>query len=370
MIEPGALRPATVVVAAGRPARSPGAGVNAALSLSSTFHAGGAIGYLRDGSTTVEALEAALGALDGGRAVAFASGMAATAAVLDALPVGATVVAPRSMYWGSVDLLRTSEQAGRVHVRAVDTSDTDDVLAALPGADVVWIESPSNPLIEVADVPAICVAARAAGVLSCVDATLATPLLQRPLAQGADVVMHSATKFLAGHSDLVIGVLVCADPDRAAAFHLQRYQTGAVPGALEAFLALRGLRTLDVRLHRQQDNAQELARRLAVHPAVSRVRYPGLPDDPGHQLCRRLMAGPGAVLSFEVAAGAQAADRACAAVELITHATSLGGVESLMERRAMYAGERSMGTPAALVRLSVGIEDVEDLWSDLFQALA
>ena len=309
-----AHRPATVVVEAGRPDREPGAGVNPALSLSSTFHAGGDRGYLRDGSSTVEAFEAAVGALDGGQAISFASGTAALAAVLEGLPVGAVVVAPESMYWGSIDLLRTGEALGRYQVRPVNVADTAAVLAAIPGADLVWIETPTNPLMLIADVPTLCAAARTAGALSLVDATFATPLRQRPLAQGADVVMHSATKYLAGHSDLLLGVLVTADDDLATALRQRRYRTGASPGALESFLALRGLRTLDVRLARQEDNARELAVRLHAHPGVSRVRYPGLADDPGYPLASRLMDGPGAMISFEVAGGADAAEAVCARV--------------------------------------------------------
>ncbi len=364
------LRPATVAVTAGRPPHEPGAPVNVPLSLSSTYHAGGELAYLRGGSPSTQALETALGELEGGHAVVFSSGAAATAAVLDDLPAGAVVVCAESMYWGSMDLLRTNERLGRLTVRPVDISDTAAVVAALPGADLVWIETPTNPLLLVADTPAITAAARAAGVRSCVDSTMATPLLQRPLAQGADLVMHSATKYLAGHSDLVLGALVSADADQAADLRRRRYLTGAVPGALECFLTLRGLRTLDVRLQRQQANARVLAARLAAHEAVSRVRYPGLAADPGAQRAARLMDGPGAMLSFELRAGADAADAVCAAVRLISDATSLGGVESLLERRAKYAGEQAIGTPGNLIRLSVGIEDVEDLWDDLAQALA
>ena len=362
-------RPATVVVEAGRPGREPGAGVNPVLSLSSTFHAGGDRGYLRDGSPTSDAFEVAVGTLDGGQAISFASGTAAWAAVLDGLPAGAVVVAPESMYWGSIDLLRTGQSLGRYEVRPVDIADTDAVLAAIPGADLVWIETPTNPLIDIADVPTICAEATRAGALSCVDATFATPLRQRPLEQGADLVMHSATKYLGGHSDLLMGVLVTADLEMAADLRTRRYRTGAAPGALESYLALRGLRTLDVRLSRQEANARELAARLHAHPAVSRVRYPGLAEDPGFALAQRLMDGPGAMMSFELAGGVDAADSVCARVELISHATSLGGVESLIERRARYAGEQSIGTPASLLRFSVGIEHVEDLWADLRQAL-
>lgn len=363
------LRAASVVVDAGRLPRHPGGPVNPPLSLSSTFHAGGERGYLRDGSPTTDAFEAVVGGLDGGEAVSFASGSAAFAAVLDGLPTGAVVVAPASMYWGSIDLLRADQALGRLSVRSVDIADTDATAAALPGADLVWLETLTNPLMAVADVPALCAAARAAGALSCVDATFATPLRQRPLEQGADVVMHSATKYLAGHSDALMGVLVTGDPERAAALRTQRSRTGATPGALESFLALRGVRTLDVRLRRQEDNARELATRLAAHRSVERVRYPGLPEDPGFQRARRLMDGPGAMLAFELTGGAEAAATVCERVELITHATSLGGVESLIERRAKYAGEQSIGTPPALVRFSAGIEDVDDLWADLAQAL-
>ena len=367
MSELDGLRPATVAVSAGRPDRIAGAPVNHPMSLSSTFHAGGESGYLRDGSPSSAAFESAVGALDGGVAVSFSSGMAAVAAVLDGFPVGSRVVAPTSMYWGSVDLLRTARKLGRLEVSDVDIADTDSVLAAIPGACLVWIETPTNPLVDIADVPAICAAARAGGALSCVDSTFATPLLQRPLEQGADVVMHSATKFLAGHSDLLMGVLV-TDADRAAGYRAQRARTGAVPGALESFLALRGLRTLDVRLRRQQANAAELAQRLAAHPAVTRVRYPGLPSDPGFDRATQLMDGPGSMISFELVT-AQAADALCAGVQLIASATSLGGVESLVERRAKYDGERSIGTPDGLIRFSVGIEDVEDLWADLDSSL-
>ena len=362
-------RPATVVVEAGRPARVAGEGINPVMSLSSTFHAGGERGYLREGSSTIDAFEEAVGTLDGGRAIGFASGTAALAAVLDGLPAGATVVAPDSMYWGSIDLLRTNQQLGRLHVRTVDIADTDAVLTAVPGANLVWLETPTNPLISICDVPTICAAARSAGAISCVDATFATPLRQRPLEQGADLAMHSATKYLSGHSDGLLGVVVAKDDETAAALRQRRGRTGALPGALESFLAVRGIRTLDVRLRRQEDNARELAARLHAHPGISRVRYPGLRDDPGFALALRLMDGPGAMMSFEVAAGAEAADAVCARVELITHATSLGGVESLLERRARYPGERSIGTPAALVRFSVGVEDVEDLWADLLQSL-
>jgi cystathionine gamma-synthase len=242
-------------------------------------------------------------------------------------------------------------------------------LAALPGADLLWLEVASNPMLSVPKLPWLLTAAHAEEVLTCVDATFATPLLVRPLEHGADLVMHSATKFLSGHSDVLMGALVTADAAMAQRLRADRYLVGSVPGVLESYLALRGLRTLAVRLERQQANAAELARRLAGHDAVIAVRYPGAPADPMHERWTAIASGPGMMLSFELADAAHA-DRFCDRVGLIVHATSLGGVESLVERRSRYEGERSMGTPDGLVRFSVGIENVEDLWADIVQALA
>ena len=233
---------------------------------------------------------------------------------------------------------------------------------------MVWLETPSNPLIAIADIAAAA-ATRDAGTLLVVDSTFATPLLQRPIEHGADIVVHSATKYIGGHADLLLGLAVCRDAAAAQALWEVRYREGAIPGSLEAFLALRGLRTLGVRLERAQSNAGELARRLESHPAVTRVRYPGLPDDPGHAVASRQMDGYGAMLSFETLGDAAAADAVCERVRVVTAATSLGGIESLIERRARYASERLSGTPPTLLRLSVGIEHVEDLWADLDQAL-
>jgi cystathionine gamma-synthase len=243
------------------------------------------------------------------------------------------------------------------------------VITALDGADLLWLETVTNPMLTVPDLPALIAAARSVGALVCVDATFSTPLLVRPLDLGADVVMHSVTKYLSGHSDVLMGALVARSPDLAAHLHERRTLGGGIPGALEAYLATRGLRTLALRMERAQANAGELARRLADHPAVTRVRYPGLPDDPGHAIAARDHAGFGAMVCFEVAGGAAAADAVCASVRLITHATSLGGVESLIERRAMHEGDAAFGTPESLLRLSVGIEHVDDLWTDLVHAL-
>lgn len=366
------LRRSSLVVSAGRPERRPGAPLNEPIDLSVTFHAGDDdANYLRQSSSgTIRAFESAVGALEGGDALAFASGMAATAAVVEGLAVGSVAVVPRTVYSATSTIFAEQERLGRLTVRRVDVTETDDVVQALPGADLLWVESPSNPLVEVADLPALAAAAHAAGALMCVDSTWNSPMVVRPLEHGADVVMHSATKYLAGHSDVLMGVLVTGQPDLRAALRARRDLTGALPGGLEAYLSLRGLRTLAVRMDRAQANAAELARRLAAHPRVALVRFPGLPGDPGHDRATRLHDGYGAMIAFDVRGDGDAAEAVCERVRLIAHATSLGGVESLIERRARYAVDAANGTPENLVRLSVGIEDVEDLWSDLEQALA
>jgi cystathionine gamma-synthase len=221
----------------------------------------------------------------------------------------------------------------------------------------------------VADITAIAAGAHERGAITVVDATFATPLRQRPLHLGADIVMHSATKHMAGHSDLLLGAAVCRDDAHADALTAHRHDHGAIPGALEAFLALRGLRTLAVRLDRAEASATELARRLAAHPHVSTVNYPGLPGDPQYERASRVLPnGAGSMLSFEVAGSVEQTEAFLARLRLVTHATSLGGVESLIERRARYAGDAAVVGPT-LCRLSVGIENVEDLWADLDGAL-
>jgi cystathionine gamma-synthase len=366
------LQRSSIVVSAGRPEARPGAPINEPIALSATFHAGDDdANYLRHSSSdTIRAFEQAVGQLEGGDALAFSSGMAATAAVVEGLPAGSTAVVPRHVYAATSTIFAEQERLGRLSVRRVDITETEEVLEALPGADLLWVESPTNPMVGLADLPALTSAARQAGVLVCVDSTWNSPMVLRPLEHGADIVMHSVTKYLAGHSDLLMGVLITDQADLRAQLRTRRDLTGALPGALETYLALRGLRTLAIRMERAQANAMELARRLAEHPAVSRVRYPGLPDDPGHERATRLHDGYGAMMSLEIAAGADAAEGVCERVDLITHATSLGGVESLIERRAKYLVDAANGAPDNLLRFSVGIEDVEDLWADLAQALA
>ncbi|MFC5263477.1 trans-sulfuration enzyme family protein [Kribbella qitaiheensis] len=362
------MDPSTVVVHAGRPARVPDAPLGESPVFSSTYIAGGNRGYGRFDNDAWAALETTLGELEGGRGLTFASGMAAAATLFDLVPVGGRVVAPQHAYSGVLGLLDQQASTGRLTVDRVDVADTAAVSAAVVGADMLWIESPTNPAMEVADVPALSAAGRAAGALVIVDNTFATPLLQQPLKLGADVVMHSATKFIAGHSDVVLGAIVTADDNLWTSLEARRRSLGAIPGPMEAWLALRGLRTLALRLDRAQSNAAFLAERLLAHPRVSRVRYPGLPDDPGHERAAAQMSGFGAILAIELGGDAEGAQRVCESTALWVHATSLGGVESMLERRRRWPAEVPT-IPEDLIRLSIGIEHPDDLWADLEQAL-
>ena len=352
--------------------------------LSATYHQNGAVAYGRDGNPTWEALEEALGGLEGGSALVFASGMAAIAAVMELLPVPGRVVVAGDAYSGTRRFLADVSGRGRLRFRTVDVADTAATLTACaemmaapgrPSGDagqfgeggLLWLESPTNPLLAVADLEPLITGAHQLGMDVAVDNTFATPLLQRPLDTGADVVLHSATKLLGGHSDVVLGAAVTRRPDLVEALTRRRSLHGAIAGPWEAWLTLRGIRTLAVRLDRAQASAGELARRLTTHPRVARVLYPGLPDHPGHQLAARQMRGFGSMVSFEVVGGAPAAEVAVAALQLATPGTSLGGVETLIERRARWEGEG--GLPPGLLRMSVGIEDLEDLWRDLDAAL-
>ena len=339
---------ATIAVAAGRPTLRPDAPLNQPVEFASALAAGGSIEYARHDARNSRSFETVLGALEGGHAVLFASGMAAVNAVLEV--VGPTTVArPPVVYSGT----RAALDARGVQV--VELGET---------ADLQWIETPTNPDLRVIDVRA----AVAAEGISVVDNTFATPLGQRPLDLGADIVVHSVSKYLSGHSDLILGAVVCADPDLADRFRVHRELGGAIAGPMEAWLALRGLRTLDVRFRRAAANAGVLAHRLAEHPAVARTIWPGLPDHPDHALANAQMDVIGPIIACIPHGGVGAADAVCAATKLWTHATSLGGVESTLERRRRHDFESELVDPA-LLRLSVGIEDVEDLWTDLDQAL-
>jgi len=348
---PDQPKAATRAVHVGRPPHETDEPLNVPITMASTYVAGGALEYGRYANPTWTAFEEALGSLEGGRCLAFASGLAAVASVLDLVGQGQTVLAPRHAYNGSVMQLADLEARGRLRARLVDVTDTDTVVAQCADAALVWLESPTNPALEVADIETITKAGHDAGAYVVVDNTFATPLLQRPLELGADIVVHSATKYIAGHSDLLMGAVVTGDDELHGVLKGRRDLTGAVPGAFEAWLALRGLRTLPLRVERAQANAQELVRRLRGAPHVAEVRYPGF----------------GAIIGLVLDSGL-AADLFQHKTQLWVYATSLGGVESTLERRRRWKSEPAT-IPDGLVRLSVGIEDVDDLWADLSQAL-
>lgn len=367
--------PATQVVAAGRPARTQGNPLNPPLVFSSTYHSTGTVTpeeflYTRMDTETWHPFEQALADLEGSPApaVVFSSGMAAIAAVLALVPAGGRLVVPRHAYQVTLGFAADLHTRLGVDVIKVDIDDTDSVLAACHDADVLLIESPTNPMLEVADLPAVIAGAKQLGVTVAVDNTFATPLLQQPLALGADYVIHSATKYLSGHSDVVLGVVVAADSEARAPIHAYRTLHGAIAGPMEVWLALRGLRTLAVRVREANANALYLAHKLQQHPAIAHVRYPGLPTDPGYTNATATMSNYGAIIAIQPHGDAATADAIIDALTLWTPATSLGGVESTLERRRRF-GTESPTVPENLIRMSVGIEDKHDLWNDLNAAL-
>jgi cystathionine gamma-synthase len=346
--------PETNAVTAGRPSPEAGAPLNVGISLNSTFTAGGPIGYGRFGNESWQALEGAITSLErGDSTLAFSSGMAAITAVFSLLPHGAPVVASDQGYSGTMALLKKYHEQGRLEVRFVDIANTKDVFEALIGAAFLWIESPTNPGLEIAEMSLIIGEAKKRNMGVAVDNTFATPLNQLPLQLGADISMNSVTKYLAGHSDVILGSLTVKDPALYNRLLEARTLLGAIPGPFEAWLALRGIRTFPLRLRAAEANAKILVEKLTSSPKVKRVRYPGF----------------GAIISFEVASDAEGTENVCAASQLITNATSLGGVESTWERRRRWALE-SESVPENLIRLSVGCEHHEDIWSDISQALA
>jgi cystathionine gamma-synthase len=347
------FHPETSAITAGRPEVAPDASLNPPLVFSSTYHAGGPVGYGRYGNESWSALEAAISELEGGQTLSFSSGMAAISAVFSILPIGAPVVASNQGYSGTMGLLNQHHATGRLEVRFVDITNTAEVVTAIKGAALLWLESPTNPCLDVADLPALIAAAKKQTIGVGVDNTFATPMVQTPLSMGADIVMHSVTKFLAGHSDVVLGSLSISDPALFKRLEESRRLNGSIPGPFEAWLALRGIRTFPVRFRAAETNAKTLVTRLEKHSKVTKVRYPGF----------------GAVISFEIDGNAENAEKVCESSRLITHATSLGGVESLWERRRRWAAE-SPSVPEQLIRLSVGCEHVDDIWQDIEQALA
>ena len=363
--DPGSVE--SWLVSAGRD-RRPGSPLNVPPCPASNFVLGERRAYSRDdGTPGWEALEEIVGGLEGGSSVSFASGMAGIAAIFDQLSIGSVVALPDDCYQGVAGLSAVGQARGRWTVHRIDVADTARWIDMCGVADLIWLESPSNPLLAVADLDVICAAPRKPGAILGVDNTFATPLNQRPLVLGADVAVQSVTKFIGGHSDLLGGVVTVRDANLLASLRQSRELAGATPGSLETFLAVRGVRTLAVRLERAQNNAMTLAERLARHPNVALTRYPGLASHPTHEAARRQLKGFGTIISFDVRGDAPVADAVCAGLQLIQHATSLGAVESTIERRASIPGQEHL--PQALLRLSVGIEAVEDLWTDLDRAL-
>ncbi len=327
--------------------------------------------YARSGNPNRAMLEDRLAALEGGAGAAcFASGMAAAGAVFHTLAAGDHVIAPSDCYHGTAALLRDVFARWGLEASFVDLTDEPQVVAALrPNTRLVWVETPSNPLLKITDVERTAAIAHEAGALCVCDNTWATPMLQRPIETGADAVVHSTTKYVGGHGDLTGGAVVCRD-DGELLESVRRTQSayGAVPSAFDCWLALRGMRTLHLRMRAHSDNAARVAEFLSTHPRVEAVHYPGLSGHPGRETAARQMDGFGGMVSLQVVGGREEAMRVAAGVRLFTRATSLGGTESLIEHRASIEGPNTR-TPQNLLRMSIGLEHPDDLIEDLAQAL-
>ena len=368
----------TQAVHAGREIDSATGALAPPIHLSTTFErspCGGyptGFSYSREGNPNRAALEQCLAALEGGReALAFASGLGVLTAVLQGLEPGDHIIAPDDVYYQMRVLIRDVFAKSQLGVSYVDMTDAAAIQSAVrPNTRLIWVETPSNPLLRITDLQTVAVIARKANAISICDSTFATPVLQRPFDSGMDMVMHSATKYLSGHSDVVGGVLIT----RFQNYLFERvrkaqYLGGGVPSPFDCWLTLRGLHTLPYRVRAQSEHAQCIANYLQAHSRVGAVHYPGLPQHPEHQLARRQMSGFGGMLSFEVRGGRSEAMAVAAAVKIFTRATSLGGPHSLIEHRASIEGPDSK-TPENLLRISVGLEHPDDLIQDLSQALA
>ena len=336
----------------------------------------GGFEYSRSANPTRTALEECLAAIEGGtRALAFASGLAAEDTLLRAVcKPGDHIVIPNDAYGGTFRLIAQVLTRWGVDHTPVALSDPDAVRAAVrPNTTVVWVETPTNPLLSIADISALAAVAHDAGALLVVDNTFASPYLQQPLALGADVVVHSTTKYLGGHSDVVGGALVASSPEIGEQLAYHQNAMGAVAGPFDSWLVLRGIKTLAVRMDRHGENASAVVDMLATHPRVRQVHYPGLPDHPGHDIAAKQMRGFGGMVSFQIEGGEEAAVAMVNRTEIFTLAESLGGVESLIEHPARMTHASASGSPlevpADLIRLSVGLEHSHDLVADLQNAL-
>jgi cystathionine gamma-synthase len=372
------VRPETLFVHAGAGPDAATGAVVPPLHLATTYQHGPAgervagFEYVREGNPNQQQFETALAELEGGAgALAFSSGMAAITALLDSLASGAHVVYPQDCYAGLRVLVTEFLPQRGVSATSVDIGDAGAVRAAMtPQTRMLWLETPSNPLLRICDIAALAEIAHAQGALVACDNTFATPLLQQPLARGADIVMHSTTKYFGGHSDVLGGALVFAQRDALfdAVAH-RRHITGGVPSPFNTWMTLRGLRSLPARMAWHCSNARAVAEFLAVHPRVETVNWPGLPSHPGHAVAARQMRDFGGMLSVCIRGGRDAALAFAAKVKLFTNATSLGGCESLIEHRASVEGANPI-SPQNLLRLSVGLEHPDDLVDDLRQALS
>lgn len=368
----------TLAIHAGRPVDATTGAIAPSIQLATTFEreADGSyphgFHYIRDNNPNRAGLEECLARLEGGTvAAAFSSGSAATMAVFQALAPGDHVIAPNDAYTGTGKLLRTVFQPWGLDVSFVDMTDLAQVAQAVrPNTRLIWVETPSNPLLKITDVAKVAAIAHQAGALCVCDNTWSTPILQRPLEQGADLVVHSTTKYLGGHSDVLGGAVIAAE-DSAVFQRIHHLQVtgGAVAAPFDCWLVMRGIQTLPYRMRGHCENARQVAEFLAAHPAVEQVHFPGLPSHPGHAIAAQQMSDFGGMLSVQVQGGCDRAFAIAAAVKIFTRATSLGGVESLLEHRASTEGPDST-TPDNLLRISVGLEHPDDLIADLEQAIA
>ncbi len=355
--------------------------VNVPVFLTSTY-AQEAVGkvkfadYARGDNPTRAALEAVLASLEEAQfAVAFSSGLSAVDAVIRTLTPGDRVLMSTDAYGGTYRMLTRIFGTWGIHTDVVDISDIDVVKSSWrEGTALVWVETPSNPFLRIVDIKGVAALAHQHGAKLVVDNTFATPYLQTPLSLGADVVVHSTTKYLGGHSDVIGGAVVTNDADVAQKVKFLQYAVGAIPGPLDCYLVIRGIRTLGLRMDRHQENAAKVVEMLSTHPGIDRVWYPGLPAHPNHEIAKSQMSGFGGMVSVELAGGASEARRFAEATRIFTLAESLGGVESLIEVPALMTHLSTSGSllevPDNLVRLSVGIEDGDDLLADLQAALA
>lgn len=342
----------TIAISGGRPKPMNDGPINTPVSLNSTYHAGGEIGYSRYGNDTASSLEEVIGGLEGGKTLVFNSGMSAIKAVFDNVPLGSTVIASNQGYAGVNATLKQMQDQGKLIAKFVDISNTAEVLSALDGAYMLWLESPTNPRLDVADIVTLARACKSQGTIVGVDNTFATPLTQKPLKMGADISMNSVTKYMAGHSDVLCGSISSNNKELLDQIEFSRKISGTIIQAFDAYLALRGIRTFPLRFEKAESNAKILVKKLADHPMVTNINYPGF----------------GAMVSFEVDTDASGTDKICSSSRIISNATSLGSVETLWERRRRWALESNL-VPENLIRLSVGCEDADDLWNDIKHAL-